>query len=489
MSEIMIPAPEQGKYVPGGVRELLAIALPMVASQFCETLMMFTDRLFLSKLGPEQMSAAMGGGITCFMFMTFFMGLTGFAGALVAQHFGAKQPERCAVAVSQGIWVSLLATPLILLCIPVGHWIFELNKIVPAQLEPQIAYFDILMYGTVLGLLRNAIASFFTGLGRTKVVMMSGVTALLVNVGANYVLIYGHLGFPALGIRGAAIGTIIGSFAALVVLVCFYFRSQNRDEFDVVGALRYDRELMGKLLRFGTPSGLEFFLNIMAFNVLVLSFHSYGVTEAAAMTIMLNWEMLSFIPLIGVGIGVSSLVGRYMGAQDPDIAHRAAMSGMKVAALYTSVSFLVFTIFPTMMAQVFRPDGDAASFAAIAELATFMLRMVVIYLFADAMMIVFSGALRGAGDTFWTMVISVSGHWVFALTAVAMVRVFGVPPKTTWTVTVLLILLLGTSMYARYRSGKWRLLKVVDDLPAGAGAAALSVAAEGTAHEELELKL
>ena len=451
--------------LPGGVRELLVIALPMMVSQVCETLMMFSDRFLLARLGPEHMSAAMGGGLTCFLFMTFFIGLTNFAGALVAQHLGAGQRHRCAVAVTQGMIISLFAAPLIILCIPLGHWLFELNGIDKGQQVLQEQYFNILVYGSIFGLLRNNLASFFSGIGRTKVVMVATASALIVNVIANYALIFGNFGAPALGIRGSAIGTVIGGFSGLVVLLFIYLSPRFRHEYQVLSSFRFDRELMGKLFRFGYPSGLEFFLNIFAFNILVLNFHSYGREAAAAMTIMLNWEMVSFIPLIGVGIAVSSLVGRYMGAQKPDFAHNATMSGVKVAGFYTSITFILFCIFPAVMVTAFRPEGGVEEFAKISELATFMLRMVVIYLFADAMMIVFSGALRGAGDTFWMMVISVSGHWTFAISAILMVRVLYFPPRLTWTIIVFLVLLLGLSMFLRYRTGKWRTLKVVEEAP------------------------
>ncbi len=446
----------------GGMWELLGIAFPMMISQTCDTLMMFTDRFFLSKVGPEVMSAAMGGGVTCFMFMTFFLGLTGFAGALVAQYLGANQKDLCGKAMAQAFWLSLASAPIIVCCIPLGHWLFDLNKLDPAQLAPQKEYFNIIMIFTVLGLLRNVLSCFFTGIGRNRVVIVAASSALSVNVVATYILVFGKFGFPAMGIRGAAIGTVLGSIAALVVLFVRYFRSANRVEFGVLSGLRFDWPIMKKLFRFGTPSGCEFFLNLTAFNVLVLSFHSYGKVAAAAMTIMLNWEMLSFVPMLGVGMGVTSLVGRYMGAQQVDVAHRSAMSGIKIAGFYALISFVMFCIFPENMVGVFRPQGGTGIFWEIEQLATFMLRMVVIYIFADAMMIVFSSALRGAGDTFWTMVISVTGHWIFATSAIIMVRFLHVPAKTTWTVTVFFILLLGISMFIRYRSGKWRTLKVVD---------------------------
>lgn len=458
-------APRARPPEPGSVPELLAVALPMVASQACETLMMVIDRLFLSRLGPEYMSAAMGGGLTCFTFTTFFMGLTGYANALVAQHLGAGRPRRCPVVVTQALLVALAAWPVILLFRPTGHWLFRAAGVAPAQLGPQEAYFDILMLGTVLGISRNTLSGFFSGLGRTRVVMASAAVSLAVNTGANYALIFGRLGLPALGIRGAAIGTLIGSAAGLAVLLARYLSRPVREEFGVLAGFRYDRELMGKLLRLGSPSGLEFFLNLVAFNLLVLGFHSYGVDVAAAVTIAFNWDLVSFIPLVGVGIGVTSLVGRHMGAGRPDTAHRVAMSGLKISAFYSAAMFLAFTLFPGPLVGLFRPAGDGGTFAPIAALAAFMVRLISVYVFADALAVVFGGALRGAGDTFWTMVISVSGHWILTLAAGALIRGFRAGPRVTWAAVVVLVLGLGLANFLRYRSGRWRSMKVVDEPP------------------------
>ena len=118
----------------------------MVVSSGCETAMTFTDRLFLSRLGPEQMNAAMAGGLTCFMMMTFFFGLTGYTTALVAQYLGAGRKQNCAVALTQAVLVSLAAWPLILLARPLVYGLFELSRIAPEQLIPQRIYFDILVY-------------------------------------------------------------------------------------------------------------------------------------------------------------------------------------------------------------------------------------------------------------------------------------------------------------------------------------------------------
>ncbi|BCR05661.1 MATE family efflux transporter [Desulfuromonas versatilis] len=452
---------------PGGMREMLAIALPMVVSHGCETLLIFTDRLFLSRLGPEQMSAAMAGGLTSFMMMTFFIGLTGYATALVAQYLGAGERQRCALVVSQALLIALVAYPLILAGRPLAHGLFALAGIAPEQLAPQRQYFDILLYGALPVLLRTCLASFFSGIGRTRVVMLAALVAMLVNVGANYLLIFGRFGVPALGIRGAAWGTLLGSLCGLAVLVAVYFGRDNRQAYGVLDALRLERAVMKKLLRFGSPAGVEMFLNLLAFTVMILIFHSHGLTTATAVTVVFNWDMVSFVPLIGIQIGVVSLVGRYLGASHPEIAERAAISGLKMGWIYSSVILLLFVCLPEQLVEIFRPQGADETFSQAAPLAVGMLRLASLYVLADAVMVVFSGALRAAGDTFWAMTVSVTMHWLLVPLLFVLLKVFQLPPQSAWLALIGLFLCFSGVFYLRYRSGRWKHLAMIGDEPGG----------------------
>jgi MATE family multidrug resistance protein len=444
----------------GGLREMLALSLPMVVSHASETVLVFTDRLFLSRLGPVPMSAAMGGGLTAFMMTTFFLGVIGYTTALAAQYLGAGQKSRCATVLSQAVIIALLAYPLILAARPLAHGLFAFTDVPAEQLESQKLYFDILLGGTILVLLRSCFASFFSGVGRTRVVMLSALTTMLVNVGANYVLIFGRFGLPALGIRGAAYGTIFGSLCGLLILLAAYLAESNRREFDVTFP-RLDGKVMRKLLRFGYPAGVELFLNLLAFTAMILIFHSNGLATATAVTIVFSWDMVSFVPLLGIQIGVVSLVGRYMGAGRPEVAERVTLSGLKMGWAYSSVILVLFVGFPEQLVAVFQPVGADPIFAEAAPLATGMLRLAGLYVLADAVMVVFSGALRGAGDTFWTMCISVGLHWLLLPVLLISLKILHLPPQSAWLALVIFFLSFSGVFYLRYRSGKWKTLAVL----------------------------
>lgn len=447
---------------PGGVREMFAIAMPMVISTSCETVMTFTDRLFMSRLGPEQMSAAMGGGLTSFMMMTLFFGLVGFCTALVAQYFGSGRKHLCAEVITQGAIISILAYPLILAAKPLAFWLFDLMHIPPVQLEPQKAYFSILLYGTILRLLSNCLCCFFSGIGKTSVVMFSAIVSMVVNVILNYILIYGHFGAPAMGIRGAAYGTIIGTFCGLTILAAAYFSKDIRTDYRIMHSFRFDWDVMKRLLHYGYPAGVELFLNLLAFDLLVLIFHSHSLATAAAITIVFNWDMVSFLPLLGINIGVTSLVGRYMGAGLPDIAHRATISGLRLALVYSFCILLTFALLPRLLVNLFRPGDAEPLFEQVFPLAVFMVRLAAVYVMADATLIVFSGALRGAGDTFWAMRTSVFLHWLMVAVLLGLLKGLRVSPGTAWAAMCGIFMLFSGTFYLRYRGGKWRSLRIVE---------------------------
>ncbi len=446
----------------GGVYEMLAMALPMIVSTACDGVMVFTDRYFLALLGPEHMNAAMGGGVMVQTLMFFFIGLTGYSNALVAQYLGSGRKDLSPVATFQAIIIVLAATPLIIAFRPLVVSLIAAMNIPPEQQMPQMEYFNILVCGVTLGLLRNCLSCYFSGIGKTRVVMAATLAALMVNVGLDYVLIFGRFGFPVMGIRGAALATLSGQATALAVMAWLYLGRSNRKDFTVMNSFHFDWPVMKKLIRFGYPAGVEFFLNFLAYSVIILLFHTKGSAAATASTIMFNWDMVSFIPLLGIEIAVTSLVGRYMGAGKPDIAHRAAMSGIRTGILYSGVIFVLFVFFPSQLVFIFRPAEGGAVFEQAAPMAVTMIRIASVYVLAESVMVALIGALRGAGDTHFTMALSVASHWIFVPVLYLVLHVLDQPAVTGWLLLVMLFLVFCVALVVRYRGGKWKTIRVIE---------------------------
>ena len=446
---------------PGGISDLLVLAFPMMVSTAADGVMTFTDRLFLARLGPDQMNAALGGGLTFQMLTFFFIGLSGYSTALVAQYYGAGKLTKAPKVTFQAVLVVLLAWPFINALNPLVNHIFMNANLPVNQVGYQIEYLRVLTLGAIFSLLRHVLGCYFTGIGKTRIVMTSTIAAMLVNVVLDYGLIFGKLGLPALGVKGAAFATVFGSATAVLMLLVPYFNRRNRMVYAVLQSFRFDGRIMKKLLHFGYPAGLEFLLNFVAMFIMTLMFQSRGTAAATATTIMFNWDLVSFIPLLGIEIAVTSLVGRYMGAKRPQAAHRAALSAIKVGILYSIVVLFLFILIPEALVRVFHPATPSQAFEEAVPMAKAMIRIASIYVLAQAFMVAMIGTLRGAGDTFYTMVLSVGANWAFLPLVFITLNLMNLSVVWAWLAIVLVYMLFGYAIFRRFKTEKWKTIKVI----------------------------
>ena len=433
----------------------------MMLSQTSETVMLFVDRLFLSRVGKVHLAAAMSGGLTSFVLTSFFTGMVGYVNAMVAQFYGAGRRSDCARAETQALYLSLVSYPFLLLCLPFTKYLFSAVGLDPAQIQLTEEYIGILLTGSILVLLRIPLGSFFIGIGKTKVVMMANIAAMVVNIPVNYVFIFGKLGFPALGMRGAALGTLCGQLSALLILSAAYLKTIKAEGYWANGIWRINRALLRRLARFGLPAGVEIFLNTFAFNLFVQLMHSYGQNVAAAVTIAFNYDIVSFIPMLGLGWATTALVGQCIGAKDQEGAEKSAYLSLRLALGYSALMVLLFTIGAKPLVSLF-VSGFTDPGGEIAALATTLVRLVSIYTAGDAMQMVFAGSLRGGGDTAWVMRFSAIMHWGMAGMVLLLTRVFTVNPLLVWGVFILMVVILGFGTLLRFRAGKWKNISLID---------------------------
>jgi MATE family multidrug resistance protein len=294
--------------------------------------------------------------------------------------------------------------------------------------------------------------------------MTASALGILVNVPLTWMLTFGRLGAPPLGIEGAALGTLGGAFFIVTILVVAYFRSPAYQENRGRGTWKPRGDLMGRLLRYGTPVGVELFVNVFAFNVFVLLMQSYGPSVAAAVTITFNWDLVAFIPMLGVGAAVTSLAGQRVGAGDIPGARRAAFLGLRIAWTWAGLMMIVFVAGAPALVQIFS-QGFAAGDESILPLSRTLLRLAALYTLADATAVVFSGALRGAGDTKWVLIISGILHWVMAIGAYIFIRVLVIPPVGVWLFFIGFVMSMSLAMFLRYRHGSWERMRLVESTP------------------------
>ena len=435
---------------------MLIIAMPMVMSMSFDTFLVFINRLFLSKLGSDYMNAALTGGLMEMVTITFFNGVISYSTAMVAQNLGAQKISRCSLVLVQAIIIAVCSYPMALALMPLAHSFLNLFHVSAEQSALQIKYFDILLYGSIITMMRHAFSCFFIGLGRTRVVMSATLTGLVTTLFLSYCFTFGKFGFPALDIIGAPIAIISGNFSALCVLMAKFFSKEYRENYSSNKCWRFSKRISSTLIKKGLPSGAEIFLNMLAFQAMILTFDSQGVIAATATSIMFSWDMVAYVPLIGLEIGATSIVGKYVGARDFASANRSIYSGMKIGVIYSGIIILFFVGIPGILANVFTPHIPGPEWEESRNLAVSMIRLAAVYVSVATFIVVYAGALRGAGDTLGAMFITSGQHWLLVGIVWLFFNVLKMDVMVTWGVTVFTYTIFPLFLYLRWKGGKWR---------------------------------
>lgn len=434
-------------------RELLVLAWPMVVSQGAFALMIFTDRFFLSMVSPVHMGASLGGGVASYFCMALFIGALSYANALVAQYFGQQAFARCARVLTQGLLLCAASWPLLLALGYLVVHLFTLMGHAPDQIALEERYFMILIHGAVVMLVKTCFASYFSGIGRTRYVMVADVLSVALNIPLTWLLVFGAGPIPALGIAGAAWATVASGVFAVAVFGALYCAPEHLRRFEVRASLRLDAGILRRWLRLGVPAGVEAFLNVAAFNLFLLMFQSYGVAESASAAIVFNWDILSFVPMLGLNVAIISLVGRYVGAGDSGRMQEVVRAGFTMGLGYSSVLAVIFLLARVPLVELFL--GGGGDDAAIITLASTMMIGLAAYTMADAIILIVGGVLRGAGDTRWLMWASIVLHWMMLVVQVFVIEVWELGARVSWLVFVIAILSTAAVYSVRLYRGRW----------------------------------
>jgi MATE family multidrug resistance protein len=454
---------EPEKHTFGGYRELLKIAWPLIISTGSFSLLNFCDRMFLGWYSPEAFRAAVPAGILCFTMLCGFLALAAYSNTFVAQYFGAREYDKCSTATMQGVWLALLSWPIMLMLIPVGIFILKISGHGPAVFKEERIYFIILMLGSVSQSVSAAISGFFSGRGDTRTVMVTNVIGNTVNVVLDYLLIFGKFGLPEMGIAGAAIATVIAGWVSPGLMLVLFFSKRIDRQFATRKALRWDVGQMKRMIRYGGPSGIHLFLDLASFSLFVLLLGRQGEAAAIASNMALSINLFALMPMIGLGIATSIMVGQYMGAERPDLAEKTGWIALKAGLFYTVPLVATFVIFPHFYVNLFGQNDGVAASPEVFDICRQLLIVLVAWGVMDAANFIISGSLKGAGDTHFVMYFHTSLAWsLFAVGELVLVLGFHAGPVAAWLWCLFYISVLSVGFCWRFRSGRWKTIDILE---------------------------
>jgi MATE family multidrug resistance protein len=452
---------------PGGSYELLKLALPLIVSQSFMTVQVFVDTILLSRHDQREMAASLPAVMWYWLPFGLLQVTAAYVSTFVAQYTGAGRPERVGPAVWQGIHFAVLAGLLFLLVVPAAPQLIAIGGHTSALQVLEVTYLRCLCFAALPMLVMAAINGFFSGRGQTWIVLGIEAAGTALNVALALVLIFGRAGFSEMGIAGAGWATVAGSWTSALVGFALFLRRKYRAEFNSLRGWRPERELFGRLMKYGGPAGVQVFLDVLVFHFFIQLVGRLGEAATAASTLTVRLNMVAFLPMFGLGQAVSILVGQRLGADRPDLAERSAYTGLKWVFGYMCTVAAVYVLFPGALVAVFRGDGDPVGFAAVAAIVPSLLLCVAVYSLADSINLTFSFALRGAGDTRFVSLLTFALAWpIMVVPTYLVVRRWG-SIYWAWGFATAYIVAMAVCFYLRFRSGRWKSMRVIEAAPAG----------------------
>ena len=382
----------------GTVREALLLAVPLMIANMSQSLMWVVDTLLMGRLGSAQQGAASFAGNMMWAVTCFFAGTVTVINVLVAQEFGAKAKD-IARHLRTGLLIGLPMGFLLWLVVPWIPHILELMS-VASQARPHAeTYMTIRMYGAPIIIGTFAFSSFLRGIGDMVTPMKVVLAANVTNVVLSIVLVFGLLGFPAMGVAGAAWGTVAASGVELMLYAGVYFL---RRSLRVHGTTHFGWPRLAELKRFlvlGVPIGLAWLLEMITWTGLTIYAGTRPVNEFAAHAIIFQVTGFCFMPTVAIGVGASTLVGQYIGAERYDLARKSARSAIMLGIGYMSAVGVAIALGREPLLRLFSQDP------LVLPVGTTLALIAATYQPFEGYSLVAQGVLRGAYHTALPVVI------------------------------------------------------------------------------------
>jgi MATE family multidrug resistance protein len=440
---------------PGGLRELIHLAYPVVLTQLCSTLMGVVDSAMVGRLGPTQLAAVGFGAIWLWTVFSLFYGTASGVQTFVSQHDGAGEPRRCGAWAWHGFYTVVPAALLtVLLAAP---WLESILALLgPSQAVQSAAesYLRARLPGEVAFAVWMVFTSFFRGIGDTRTPLYVTIFVNVVNAVLDYGLIFGRLGLPAWGVTGAGAATSMAHWLGAFILFAIFLRRGLRERFDTRPVLPRAAAIR-RFLRTGAPIGGQWFIDMTSFAFFTTLIARMGDASMAASQAFVMLLSLSFMQAVGISIAASTLVGRYVGAGQPEAANRSFGSALVLGIGLAALVAVLFVVIPGPLLRIFTDDP------AIVALGRPLLAIGALFQLFDAIAIVTEGSLRGAGDTRWPFLVVTAFGWGLF---VPLAYVLGVTLEGglsgAWSGGVVSLGLMSMVLVRRFRSGAWQRIRI-----------------------------
>lgn len=436
------------------VRKVFSVAWPVVLTNLLQSLALTVDLVFVGALGTTALAATGVATQVFYVGMTLATGLAAGATALVARAYGAGDREEADRATTTALVIAAaLSVPLVLATFLLDAPLLRLLGADEAIVEPGALVLRLLAFGIPGNMLILAATGALQGAGDTRPALYVGVGVNVVNLVLDWMLIFGNLGAPEMGLAGAALATTIsfslGGLAFLALL------ARGRRPVRLRKRVERLAEMMRRVVRIGTPAAAEQLVLSLGFTAYLILILRFGADALAAHQIGLRVQSFAFMPGFGFAAAAAALVGQGLGRGDPDEAEGNGWMAIGLGFVVMLALSVPMFLLAEPMARLFTSDPAALA------LGVTWIHVLVFAMPAIAFYFTAAGALRGAGDTRFPLVVSFAGLWLLRLPVAWLLGIrLGYGMYGVWTGYVVEYYARALVTTWRFRRGKWKTLKV-----------------------------
>jgi MATE family multidrug resistance protein len=391
-------------------RALLALAIPVVFSELGWMTMTIVDLIMVGRLGPDAIGAVGLGNAIYYAPSLFGIGLLLGLDTIVSQSWGAGRFDDCHRSLAQAIYIALAFTPLLMLVMLAAERIFTGRGVDPSVAALTRSYVSALNWGTFPLLVYGGFRRYLQGVGRVRPVTFALISANLVNLAFNWIFIYGHFGFPALGVRGSALSTVFARIYMAGVLVYTAWAHENRRGHPLFAHWpRPDWAGIRALLQLGLPAASQVVLEVAAFGAATVMASHLTPIDLATHEIVLSCAAYTYMVPLGISAAAAVAVGHAVGAGNTARARRAGLLSIATGAGFMALMALLFLVIPKPVIHIWTHAES------VVTLGAHILAIVAGFQIFDGIQTVSTGALRGLGETRFPMLVNLAGYWVLGL--------------------------------------------------------------------------
>jgi MATE family multidrug resistance protein len=429
-------------YIADEVRPMLELATPLVMAELGWMTMGIVDTMMVGRL-PDSARAIGAVSLASILYIAvaiFGTGLMLGLDTLVSHSYGAGDVEDCHRSLVNGVYLSIGIAPVLMGLVRAVEPILHAVRIDPSVLDQAIPYLRALNWGTLPLLLYFVFRRYLQGMSLAKPVMFALVSANFVNLVGNWVLIYGHWGFPAMGTVGSGWSTCLARIYMMGVLLVYSVYYDHRHETGLREARRLpDFFRIWQLVQLGFPAATQFGMEVGVFAIATTLIGKLGAVPLASHQIALNTVSLTYMVPLGISSAAAVRVGQALGRGDSHGASRAGWTAMALGAGFMACMGILLMVVPRIIVRIYTPDP------VVIEAATGLLFVGAFFQLFDGLQTVATGALRGAGDTRTPMMCHLIFYWILGLPVGAFLCFrWGWGAKGLWTGLCVALILIGT---------------------------------------------